>query len=419
MFIKLSPFLIALLIGLLVGVDREKQRNARQAMGVRSYILFALVGALTGDVNEPFFTVGMLLFATAVTLFGYAKTSSNNSNDAFGLTSEIAAMATFGLGYLAHREPFMTLALGAIMLFVLHNKSLIHTFVRTHLRPEEIRGVSILFLLTVGVVPLIPDHTIDPLRIFNPHRLAVIIVVLASLQFGGYVAIRIFGSRIGLPLAGFFGGLASSTAVFISYPKLVDAEESNVNAIVAAAIFSMTGSLSLLFIVVGIISWQLIIGIIIPLGSIIIITAAIGIVLSLRNKTHAEQAVSQNPLNLMTAIKLGTFLTGLIFIIDLTERYLGSAFTNIVTFLGGLFELNGVVIATANMLENNAITLEASASTALIAIIASMVSKIFITGFMSSGRYRVIMLPIISGLFLVSAGFWVAMVLMPNIIIKV
>lgn len=421
MFIKFSPFLIALLIGLLVGVDREKQgmRN-RQAMGVRSYILFALVGSVSGAIMQPMFTVGMLVFATAITLYGYMKTSSlrRSDEDPIGLTSEIAAMAVFALGYYAHLEPFFALALGMILFFILHNKSLFHSFVKSHLRPNEIKSASVLLLLAIGVVPLIPDRVIDPFNIFNPHRLATIIVVLAAVQFGGYVAIRIFGNKIGLPLAGFFAGLASSTAVFLSYPKLA-AANSHAASVVAAALFSITGTMCLLAMVVGVISWPLVVGISIPVVSIIVVTSAVALLLSLRSKTQAESSTQVNPLNLWHSIQLGLFLTGLIFVVDLTERHLGGTFTTIVTFLGGLFELHGVVIASANMLENDGVKLQTAVSTALVAITASMVSKIAITAFFSQGRYRVIMLPIILGLCLLSAAFWALVKFVPAIVITI
>lgn len=328
-------------------------------------------------------------------------------------------MATFVLGYFTHSEPFVSLALGVIVLFILHNKSLFHKFVRSHLRPNEIQSGSVLLLLAVGVVPLIPNYTIDPLNIFNPRKLAMIVVILATIQFGGYVAVRIFGDRIGLPLAGFLAGFASSTAVYLSYPRIAKEKPAHTAAIVGAAVFSITGTLTLLIIVVGVISWQLIVAISIPLFSTIIISAVIGTIFSIRNRVSSSESTQENPINLMRAIKLGVFLTSMIFLVQLVEYYFGLAFTSVLTFLGGLFEMHGVVIASASMLDSESISLSVAASTAMLAVIASMVSKVFITAFMSQGVYRKMMLPIVIGLFAFTAGSWLLMQFVPAMVIKI
>lgn len=421
MFIKLSPYLIALLIGLLIGVDREQRgMKGHNAMGVRSFILFALVGAVAGGIMEPMFSLGMLIFATAITLYGYVKTSAtvNAKENPLGLTSEIAGMATFALGYFAHTEPFLSLALGALILFILHNKTILHSFVRKHLRPNEIQGASVLILLAIGVVPLMPDTTIDPLHIFNPRRLAVIIVLLAAIQFGGYILSRIFGDRIGFSLSGFLAGLASSTLVFLSYPQLVKEKPANLISVATAAIFSISGSLVLLLVVVSAISWPLIWAVSIPLTTLILVCVALGAILSRRKRSSLEHSVQENPLNLLKAIKLGTLLISFIFAVELTQRFLGTTFTNLVTFLGGLVELTGVVVANANSLENQTITIEIAASAVMIAITASLVSKIAITAVVADGTYRKIMLSITVGLFLLSAGFWALLKFLPATLLK-
>ncbi len=390
-------------------------------MGVRSFILLALVGAIAGAVGQPMFTLGMVIFAASLTLFGYFRTSAlknDEKSNPLGLTTEIAAMATFGLGYFTQSEPFLSLALAAIILFILNNKTLVHTFVRTYLQPQEIQGGSVLLLLAVGVVPLIPDQTIDPLHIFNPHRLAMIIVLLAGIQFVGYIATRVFGDRIGLPVTGFFAGLASSTAVFVAYQQIAKNKPESIYSIASAAVFAVTASLFLIVAAVGAISWPLILGVSIPLGSLILISSLVGFYLAFKAEGTTIQTEPRNPLNLWSAIKLGLFLTVLLFVVDLTNRYLGIVFAQAVNFLAGLFELQGVIIANANLLANNGIALDGAVSAVLVAIIASMVSKIVITGVLARGTYRLLMLAIVFGLLIVSIVFWVLIRLMPALILE-
>lgn len=409
-------------IGLMIGVERERRNvKGQQPMGVRSFLLFALVGAIASGINQPLVALGLVIFAATATLIGYVRSShlATESVRSVGLTTEIAAMATFGLGYLANFEPLLSLSLGLIMLLVLLNKTFLHTITRKRLRPDELEAAAILLLLAVGVIPLIPDHTIDPFEIFNPRRLGVIIALIAGIQFAGYAASRIFGHRIGMPLSGFLAGTISSTAAFLSYPRLAKSRPASSLSIASAATFAVTATLCQLVVLLSAISWPLVIALILPLAAIIIISAILGIILSLKNGATTEKEERENPLSIYRAIRIGVLLTALVFIVDLTERFLGEAMTDVVSFLGALFELHGVAIASANMLENQTITIEMAANTVLVAMVASMVSKVALTVFFAEGVYRRIMLSIMSGLLGLSIAFWVLVKFVPVILVRV
>ncbi len=417
---KFSPFLIALLIGLLIGVEREQRKTTNpQSMGVRSFLLLAMIGAIAGAINQAFVALGLVIFAGAVVLIGYLRASAlvGQKREGIGLTTEIAAMATFALGYLSNTEPLLSLALGMITTLFLYHKTSLHEFISQHLNPQEIEAFAVLLLIAVGVIPLIPNHAIDPWNIFNPYRLALIIALIAGIQFIGYLAERIFGERIGLPFGGFLAGLVSSTAVFITYPKLAEDSLEKPYSIASAAVFSIVATLCQLGILLSVVSWKVLLAISIPLSSMIIVSLAIALFLSYKSSPSpvAKQG-SNNPLYLWRAIKLGLLLTGLIFIFDISERIFGSASTQIVSFLGGLFELHGVVIASANMFENKILGLQFAAETALIAIIASMVSKIAITAFLAKRMYRWLMLSISVFLCSLSIFFWLAVIYFPTLV---
>ncbi len=423
MLIKLSPYLIAMSIGLMIGIERERRSvNGRQPMGVRSFLLFALLGAIAGGINETLISLGLVFFAATATLIGYVRTTNSLDDPlhTIGLTTEIAAMATFGLGYFCNREPLLSLALGVIMFVVLLNKPFLHAFTKERLRPEELQAAAILLLISVGVIPLIPNHAIDPLGIFNPRRLGVIIAMIGVIQFVGYAASRMFGNRIGMPLSGFLAGNVSSTAAFMSYPRLAKSLPESYLSVASAASFAITGTLFQLIILMSVISWELVIALAIPLMVIIGFSVVIGIFLSLKNGQPREKESPRNPLSILSAAKLGILLTALIFIVELTERFLGEAFTKIVTFLGALFELHGVAVASANMLENATISLAMAANTVMVAIIASMVSKIGLTIILAEkGPYRRLMLTVTSSLLLLSIGFWFLIRFMPVILLRV
>ena len=64
-------------------------------------------------------------------------------------------------------------------------------------------------LTLVGVaaaLPFIPDMTVDPWGLVNPHSLWRLALVLMGLSTLGYVAQRTLGPRWGLTVAGFISG---------------------------------------------------------------------------------------------------------------------------------------------------------------------------------------------------------------------
>jgi uncharacterized membrane protein (DUF4010 family) len=104
-------FAIALLIGALIGVEREKRKSEDlEGIGLRTFILFVLVGAVAGFLSRgggvPWVLLAAFLPVSALVVAGYSLVS-RAPDGTFGLTTEIAAVAVFLLGamtMLGHRE---------------------------------------------------------------------------------------------------------------------------------------------------------------------------------------------------------------------------------------------------------------------------------------------------------------------------
>lgn len=404
----------------MIGVERERNcGKGRQTMGVRSFLLLSLLGAIASGIDQPFVSLGIFSFVGGAIVVGYMRTTLQSvEQNTVGLTTEIAAMATFGLGYFTNHEPFLCLALGVLVLTILHNKPAMHNFIRKRLTTDELQAAVILLLLSVGVIPLLPDSTIDPLHIFNPRLLAVIIALIAGIQFFGYAVSRIFGSRIGRPLSGFFAGIISSTAVYALYPRIVKDEPQNAIAFASAAMFANAATLSKLAILLAVVSWRLVYAITIPLTLTIAASFIAGFALSYKDGSVNEQSLDQSPLNLVGAIKLGALLTALIFVVELSERILGTSFAMVIAFMGALFELHGVAIASANMTENGATSLSTGAITVMLAITASHLSKVALTAFLAEGSYRRIVVAIMTVLLAISAATLLLIAFVPGILLQ-
>ena len=57
----MQPFMISFLIGLFIGVDRERSLpKGMKGMGVRSFIIIALLGTLAASMQD--FNIAMVVF---------------------------------------------------------------------------------------------------------------------------------------------------------------------------------------------------------------------------------------------------------------------------------------------------------------------------------------------------------------------
>ena len=159
-----------------------------------------------------FLPVSALVFA------GYWLVS-RAQDGAFGLTTEIAAVAVFLLGamtMLGHRE--LAIGLGVVTAAALAYKQPLHGLVAKLGWDDVYAGVRLL-VATFIILPLLPDRTLDPWEALNPYKLWLLVILISSLSLVGYVATRWLGAGRGTALTGITGGLVSSTAVTLSFAR--------------------------------------------------------------------------------------------------------------------------------------------------------------------------------------------------------
>ncbi|HZP65491.1 MAG TPA: DUF4010 domain-containing protein [Rudaea sp.] len=207
-------FLAALGGGLLVGVQRERQKDRHasgEPAGVRTFTVVALIGAIAAHLGAS--TQWMAGFAvTAMAIAAYLQRADRDP----GLTTEAALLATYLLGAFATAAPAFSAALFVVLAALLETKQALHHFTRNVLSERELGDALLLAASVLIVLPLLPDRTFDAYAVLNPRRIWLFAVLVMAINGAGYIALRVFGSRRGLLLAGFFGGFISSTATIAS-----------------------------------------------------------------------------------------------------------------------------------------------------------------------------------------------------------
>lgn len=217
-------FLIALLIGALVGIDREKKKDDEpgHTAGIRTYILLALVGAaaawISVELDTAWIFASALLAVSAAIIAGYVL-QNRSQDDAIGLTSEIAAIAVFLLGAMVViGYPSLAVALAVVTSAVLAYKRPLHGLVDRIGSEDLFAGIKLLIASFI-ILPLLPDTAVDPWGAINPYKLWLLVILIAGLSLVGYVATRILGKTQGTAITGLTGGLVSSTATTLSFAR--------------------------------------------------------------------------------------------------------------------------------------------------------------------------------------------------------
>jgi len=256
--------LLALGIGLLVGVERERSKGAgptRGAAGLRTFALIGLVGGVAGLFGQPLLTAVAGLFVAAAAVASYRRSRPDDP----GLTTEVAMFATFLLGVMTADRPQAAVAAGVVMAVLLAARAPLQALVRDVLTQRELMDGLAFAIAALVVLPLLPDRAVDPLGVLNPFALWRLAVVMMGLSALGYVAQRLAGGRRGLLLAGLAGGLVSSTATIAGMARRSRETPASTAAAAAAGAASMLSSMAYLAVLLATLRPPLLAALLLPL----------------------------------------------------------------------------------------------------------------------------------------------------------
>ena len=178
------PLFVALAIGLLIGLERERRKGegtSRSPAGLRTFALVGLLGGVAALIGST----GLVLMAGSfVALGGLAAYALGDRKDP-GLTGEVALVVTYGLGVLAQTKPAIALEAGVVVAALLAFRVQLHRFVRERITDQELLDALTFAIAAVVILPLLPNRAVDPFGLFNPFTLWRLAVVAMALSFVG------------------------------------------------------------------------------------------------------------------------------------------------------------------------------------------------------------------------------------------
>ncbi|MBX9635650.1 MAG: DUF4010 domain-containing protein, partial [Magnetospirillum sp.] len=185
----------------------------------------------------------------------------------------------------------------------------------------------------------------------NPYKLWLLVVMVAAISFTGYFAIKIAGPRIGSLLTGVFGGLASSTALTVSFARMGRANPGMQPLLAAGVAVANATMYARLWLIVFVLNRPMGVGLALPLGCMCLAgLVATWILWRARDEEGKPGATGlANPFELGMAIKFAALLALVILASKLLQSWGGSAGLYLLAAGAGLADVDAVALSMSQM----------------------------------------------------------------------
>lgn len=341
---------LATAIGLLIGFERGWQLRdeaaGQRVAGVRTFAMLGLLGGLAAlAATGPLRWIALLTLggAAAALLIGHAFDMRQDRT--VSATGAIAALATMLLGSLAAAgHHALASAAAAALVALLSARKQLHTLLRQS-SEADVKALVRLALVVFLVLPLLPDAALGPYGSLNPRRLWVVVVVIGTISFAGYILTRWLGGRWGGLVAASVGALVSSTAVTLAFAHELRREggiASQAGIAIASAVMLARAAI-LVMLLAPSVAWDTIL--LIGPALLLAIVAALGMAWAAIAAKRSPAAVEARPPSLLTAL----LFASLVALVSLTAAWLeqraGTGSGALVIALGGMVDVDSAIAA--------------------------------------------------------------------------
>jgi uncharacterized membrane protein (DUF4010 family) len=376
-----GDFAIAILLGALVGIEREKRKAEEQEpghiAGLRTFTLLALLGAAAGflskNLSSPWILAAALLVVGAFIVAGYFVTM-RSSDGGKGLTTEVAAIIVFLLGALVmFGERELAIGLGVVTASVLAYKQPLHGFVEKLGWDDVYAGLRLL-IATFIALPLLPNQAIDPWGALNPYKLWLLVILISSLSLVGYVLTRWLGPARGTALTGLTGGLVSSTAVTLSFAEEAREKPENAAALVCGILLAWAVMFLRVIVLVAVVNRALLAQVLVPFAVMAVAASGYAAFLYFRDgRVDGERPKGEvdvrNPFSLVEAAKFGALFAVVLLAVKIVQEHFPPSGLYAVAALAGLTDVDAITLSMSEFAQSG------EAKVAVIAIVIAAISN--------------------------------------------
>ncbi|MEF8792478.1 MgtC/SapB family protein [Thiohalorhabdus sp.] len=349
---------VALALGLLIGLERgwqlREQAEGSRLAGLRTFGLVGLLGGvwafLSQGLGPTVLGLGFLALAGVLILAHRQKVQTTEDAD-YGITTLIAALLTFALGAVAALGHTSIAAAGAVVVALLLGlKPVLHVWLR-RLTQTELLAVLKLALISVVILPVLPNRGYGPWNALNPYVLWWLVVLIAAISFVGYFAMKVLGPNRGIPLTGVFGGLTSSTATTLSLSRMARRRAALQGLLAAGVTVSAATMFPRILLEVSVVNPDLLVELSPAVGTMTVLGFAAALILWLLapGGGNEGEVPLKNPFELGPALQFGALLAGVMLLAEGAQAWFGDAGVYVLAAVSGITDVDAITLSLARL----------------------------------------------------------------------
>ncbi|MFB6082374.1 MAG: MgtC/SapB family protein [Halanaeroarchaeum sp.] len=379
--IEVTQILIALALGMFIGLEREW---SQKPAGIRTFALASILGTILTQVDQlictgpgclPILTgLGALLVVLLSVLL--ALNGLWDRDQSMYLTTSVSLFVTYGVGVLVglnHLLPATVVAVMSSILLVFKRE--LHGFA-WGLSHTELRSAVEFAILAFVVYPLLPGAPVEIPGSGVAVELRVVwlmVVSVAAIGIANYAVVKTYGAGA-VAITGFFGGLASSTAVVGA--MLEDANRNRVatDYAIAAVLLAIAAMAMRNLVLVVVFTYPRVpLALVAPLAVVILGGVAFGV--REAESTADVELDMENPFSLRYALGFGAIFAVVLVIGTVLQQETGALGLLLTTFVSGFVSSAGATTSAVVLFRAGTIDTATVTEAVLLATAASVLVK--------------------------------------------
>lgn len=392
-------FGVALTLGILLGLERERSKGEEGGVGVRTFAMIALGGALAGylqvEMDLPGMALALFVAFAALVVALYVLTATHGET---GITTESSALLCFMLGVLcAHGEVHLAAGVAVAVALLLTLRDWLHGLA-ARIEPADIKATLQFAIVTLIVLPLVPDRSFGaaPFDVVNPYRIWLMVVLISGINFGAYVLVKVAGNEHGAGIAGLLGGLVASTAVTLGLSQRSRQEGADAASLALGILLAWT----VMFLRVLAVSLALLPALAPRLAPALASLCALSLGACWwlwrrhRGRERGRVEAGHNPFELAEAIKFGLIFGVVLLIARAAQVVIGPSGIYVAAVLAGLTDVDPITLAMVDMARTDPATLGTAARAIILAVLANTLVKSGMAASLGSADLRRTIAPV-------------------------
>jgi uncharacterized membrane protein (DUF4010 family) len=390
----LPRYVVALAIGLLMGLERE--RNPAAKAGLRTFALTALLGVLAAHLatrfDDPWLISAGLLLVGGMIIAAYLQSPQQDGDP--GTTTVAALMLCYALGVLVwENEIQLAVMLGIAATMLLYFKPELRGL-SEHLSRRDLLSVLQFSVLALIILPLLPNRNYGPYGALNPYQIWWMVVLISGVGLAGYAALRLIGQQRGAAVLGLLGGLVSSTATTLAFSRHAHTSEAMVPVAVTVVVLANLVVLVRLAILAAVLAPGVLTQLV-PVLAGGLLTGMLGAIYGvkqLRPQGELPALAMSNPTELRTALGFGLMYAVVLLASAWLSDWLGPQGLYAVALLSGMTDVDAITLSSMRLYNLDKLPVGILVNVVVLALLANLAFKSVLTlsiGGWKMGRHAI------------------------------